>query len=315
MDFSDIPSVTVDLKEVSPSDTDFKISRNFIDPGLLQSVSTYGILEPPVLLRQENRLRVLFGHNRIEALRQSGGTQFRARICVNTIEPDAYLDHARLKNYRNELGPAGRIRLLRILREHFKMDSKQVIETVSREFGVPAQFASEDASSAVLDKMPEGLRDYCDIRGVNFRVIGKLLQLPPDFLPVLDSWIALCQMRLNVFRSVVDICTDIWRRDGSLDSVAGIGLSGIEDRRRAESYIYENLQAHRYPEFISMRGRAEGIREYFNSRDMGLDYPEYFEGADVTLSVKLKRGDDPENLLCIFNDNDVDKLREILALL
>ena len=106
----------ISLGEIDFADRSYKISRNRIDDDMRSSIAEFGVLDPPAVVGQGAPYRVVFGFNRLDALRDAGAGSTEALV-MDAVDPEWYVGRAILKSLRNECGPMGRIRVHAIMRE------------------------------------------------------------------------------------------------------------------------------------------------------------------------------------------------------
>ncbi|MBN2161271.1 MAG: hypothetical protein JW807_17925 [Spirochaetes bacterium] len=303
----------VSLEDVDLEDRYFKISRNHIGDGLRSSIRDFGLLDPPVLIDRGGRYRIMFGFNRLDVLRELQILSADA-IVVPGVDPEFFLNRALLKCARNESGPIGRLRALAILKE-LGLDGGRIQEIAVKGLRLPAECAGNNSFLETVMALPAPLREYLDRRDIQMRIIRDVVRLPDNAVPVLSRWLSFEPLRVNIFRSVVDMLADIHDRDGTVSFVENITPDGIRDRKEWEEYLHAVIFRVRYPEYDSMKKEAEEIARYFSSRGMVLDYPPYFEGDRVGLTVTVGKRDDPEAIRKKIDEADLAKLKRLLDLL
>ena len=135
--------LTASIRDIDTEDTSFKISRNRIDDDLRASIREFGILDPPVLTDGNCGLTVVFGHNRVRIASELGWKEIRC-VRVKSIDGEWFAGQAILKCRRNELGPAGRLRALKILRDTFHLPAERLLVFAGRGFMLPLEYAESD---------------------------------------------------------------------------------------------------------------------------------------------------------------------------
>lgn len=300
----------VPIGDIDRDDRYFKISRNRIGDDLRSSIREFGVLDAPVLLDEGGRLRVVFGLNRLEVLAETGAGSVDAGV-FNRLEMEWYIGRLMLKAHRNEIGPIGRIRALDILEEYFGLDPEGRRRVATRGLGVPGDFVSDPSFNRSLRGLPLPLGEYLDCRGIPFRVIRDLLGLPPGAVETLSSWVAALPVKVNVFRSFVDMIADLVDRYGWPGPLEALGRVGAGEEIRNEDELRAAVHLVRYPEFEAHRRRADEAAEYFRSRGIRVAFPPFFEGDAVELTVRLGRQDDPGEAVKALGALDPDRLRKL----
>ncbi len=303
-----IPLASIDLL-----DRYYKISRNQINDELRSSVREFGALDPPVVIDPGGPCRVVFGFNRLEILRETGVESVEA-VVLPDVDTEWYIARALLKCVRNETGPIGRIRIHAILSE-MGLEAGRLERIAKKCLHLPDDFTRAGILAALPGELPEPLKDYLDCRDIQFRIIRDLVRLPGVAHDALAAWISYAPLRVNIFRFIVDMLSDILVREGDIGFVAGIRPDESIDRKQWEEHLYGFIREARYPEYTPMQKRADDIVGYFATRGIGLHYPPYFEGDRIDLTISLGRKDDPALVRKRIDEADLSRLKELLELL
>lgn len=302
----------VSLAGIDIQNTTYRVSRRRPLEGLLKSIERFGLLESPVLLREGGRFVPLFGHNRLAALARAGIGTFDAAV-VDAIDPAAYRACAVLKCGRNEAGPIGRIRMAEILRM-LGLGEDELALTVRHGLEIPADFSSAETAALVM-RLPDRLRDYIDLRDVGFKVIKALLGLPAGAHEFLAGRIVDAGIRVNVFRDIVEMMSDILRRDGSLTAVFALPAPGSGDRRRDEQLLHDAIYSIRYPAYSDLKDKAGRIAAEIERGGCSVGIPPYFEGGDVSLTLRFGRGDNEDSIRGKLAGIDARRIEKLVGLL
>jgi hypothetical protein len=314
MPYPDTYQIThVNLNEIDFNDRYFKISRNHVGDELRASIKEFGVLDPPVVISVGGRLRVVFGFNRLDILRECGADSANV-LLIPDINAESYCARALLKCQRNESGPLGRLSVLAILAE-LGMGPDRAGRIARKGLRIPDEFAFDRGFKTLVDALPAVLKDFLDSRDVQFRIIRDLVRLPATAVQAVSSWLAAGYMRVNIFKFLIDMLSDILTRDGDLGFVDGLRFDDQMDKREWEEYLYDSVYKVRYPEYSSLKSRADEIGRYFAGRGILVEYPPYFEGDQLDLTMSLRKGDDPEAVRDRINETDLSKLKKLLELL
>ncbi len=303
-----IPLIDIDFK-----DRHYKISRNQIPDELRSSIREFGVLDPPIVIDRGGACRVVFGFNRLEVLRETGAESADAMVLA-AVDTEWYIGRALLKCVRNEAGPIGRIRLHAIFRE-MGVESCRLESIAKKCLRLPDEFTRDETLAQLAAELPPSLMDYLDCRDIQFRIIRELVRLPRVAHEALEAWIAYAPLRVNIFRFIVDMLSDILVRDGNIGFLAGIRPDESIDRKHWDERLYGLIREARYPEYSALQKRADDIAGYFAARGIDLRYPPYFEGDRIDLTVSISRRDDPALVRKRIDDADLSKLKELLDLL
>ena len=302
------------LEEIDFTDLTYKITRNVVADKLFQSVTRHGILSPPILLKNDNNFIIICGHNRLSMALRCGLQSCFCQI-IDNLHLNMLLHCSLKKNYHGEIGPVGKIKLIRILTLINSEKADEINRIARHDLGVPEFIFSDPAGMTTILSLPQSLSDYIDSRDPGYKTIRDLIRLPHETLEIIDAWLKSTQLRVNVFREIVDYLYDIYRRDGSTESVGKINYIEIKDHRAREQYIYSRLREIRFPEYSRMIEKAEKIIGGFRGKGINIVLPPHFEGDSIGITLELSRKDGLEPLQKKIAELDLQELRNLLELL
>lgn len=301
--------------EVDTANQEFRITRPRLDKETLKrSIARFGVLEPPVFLKKGGGLVILLGHNRVEACLGIGVPAIPA-VVTDAVDPEAYLEYALVKSFRNEMGPVGKIRCTAVAARMAGFDEKRLIETARHGFGLSDDFAGRPELRAMAEALPGALRGYLDLRDISFKTLRNILYLPPPGWEFLARWVEAVNLRVNVFREVVDMMVDVYRRDGGIEGMPAPPGSAVEDRHGEEGRLYGETYRLRYPDYSRRKEAADRLVESFRKERIEVGVPPFFDGDGVNITVKVRRGDDLAKIRERLGSVDMARIRELLDLL
>jgi hypothetical protein len=120
---------------------------------------------------------------------------------------------------------------------------------------------------------------------------------------------------MNVFRRIVDMLSDISRRDGDCRFLDSMSVPGELGGREAEEYLLNRVFECRYPEYSSMRRSAMERIALLSSRGVQVDFPEYFAGGELTLKIPVRKRDNPASVLEKVKGLEEGELLDIVKML
>jgi hypothetical protein len=305
--------VDIPLDSIDAEDNTFRTSRHTQKEALVKSVSMSGILEPPLLLRNNLKYTIVLGHNRIDAAEVCALPVVPARV-IDELTFKMFIEGVAKKVYHNELGPCGKCRVLNIARIMFDANIQQ-LRYAGKILNVPGIFVRNPEHAEKVTGLPGGLQDYLDLKNAGFRVITGVTALPSHAVHFLSELVTDTQMRFNYFREIVFMMDDILRRDGSLDNVLAVKMDDSPDRRVREESLYRAVRNIRYPLFTEMKDTIEEIAEVLRQKGITVNFPPYFEGDSCTVSFVVRKGDDLSRLSLQPDDEVVKLLNKMLDLL
>lgn len=308
----DATRATLPLCDIEIDDARFRLGASGPDQRLVDSIRRIGVLRPPVVLEGAPAVLPVFGHGRLRALRELAVERAEV-VRVRAVDPEWYLRAALDRHYRQALGPVARLRLVRLLRREFTLDERRIEPIARAELGVPDALAGDDAAASVLSLPPE-LLDYLDHRAIGYKTIRELVGLDPAAIALLAGWIGATDMRVNVFKEIVEMLGDLTTRPEVLRALS-VETDPSMDRRACERAIHEAVFCARYPDYAAGRERANNSLRALTVPGVEVVFPEFFEGNTVEVRIRLGRRDGASILRERIGRIDDDALARLLELL
>ncbi|PKL37630.1 MAG: hypothetical protein CVV44_14895 [Spirochaetae bacterium HGW-Spirochaetae-1] len=303
------------IKDINVSDEYFRISRNAVSDDLLRSVREYGILQSPVLLKTgSGECRIIDGFNRLKAASLAGIDRVEAHVS-DRIELQEFIANAVVKSYHNELGPAGKMKVLFVMKDYFNASMTECLHTGTAGLGIPRDFISTSPDIQGVFRLPQVVREYFDARDLSFKIIKYFLRLPEQAQGIMAQWLCHVQLRVNVFKKAVEMIQDIYRRDGTVAWMEKINPTLIDDPRGSENYILEALHRIRYPEYASLWADVEVLLDSMKGQDLEIKFPEFFEGDAISVVLKIRRDETYADIKKKMQKIDQDSFDKLLRFL
>ena len=311
-------SEIISVPEINLTDQFFRISQRGVQEDLLDSLKRQSLIEPLVLKKNENKpFTVIFGFNRLSCLLEIGVPEVEA-IVLDEILLDHYLKYVYLKNFRNEIGPVGKLKLILIFKDYFNLDQKEILKIGQKGLNYPVEFVKNEYLLTNFFKFPSELLDYLDQKKISFRLIKALLSLPQSGLKFLTNWIKFTKMRVNVFKQALALIIDIIHRDQTSDQLGKIDLSFFSeetDKRAIEEYLLKRLFVLRYPDYSCWQNKVSEVKKYFLDQGFEIHFPDYFESENIKFSLEMSKGDDFSVIQKKITSLNQIKIKQLLELL
>ncbi len=299
---------TVIVKDIEHDDH-FRISRNFTGAELITSIKTSGMLEKPFLVKRGKLFYPLTCHNRIKIISDEGIESIDCFI-LESPSKDVFFKNSVLKVFRNETGPVGRLRAMNILRNDFNVEGKALSDYAKRMLKIPQEISTDQVLVERILQLPQPLRNYLDIRDVSYKIIRDLSRLDDKFLSEMNRWIEKIQIRLNLFKMIVDFLFDISRRDGELKPLDSEVLGRMDDKE-----LYNYIFKIRYPKYAVKKSAADDLITSLTGNGVTIDFPEYFERDIVMFKFTLKKKEGSRRLAEMASALDKSRIDDLLSLL
>jgi len=285
----------------------FKVSKSSYQNTLPSSLKLSGMLEVPYIFKSDSGYQILTCHNRIKILQESGITDLK---CFVLNEPDVtiFMNHVSLKAYRAELGPLGKLKTLFLLKSFFKMSEPEIKGFCTKILKLPVEIVEDEKYLKKIRDFPDALISYLDEKDINFKIIKDLSLLPDSWIAVIDNWLRDIQIRVNIFRMLIDNVFDIYRRGDSISVIESITSSD-------DKALYETIYRIRYPEYSKLKIQSDNIISELSGAGIAIEFPEYFDRRFLTIKLDIDKNSNCNDQLTKISKISVEKLNKLLALL
>ena len=307
------PIEEIPLSSIILHDIRYKISKPEPAETLKKSISIHGILDPLLLIYCDGYYTIMAGHNRASLLNDANVISVHARV-FDSFREDIFLEHGLMKNYHNELGPIGKLKLFTLTAGCIN-NSSATRELGTKKLNLPPEILDDQDLRNNILNFPDMLLNYIDGKDINYRTIIELAQGEQEQLQILAQWIGQIPMRVNIFKSIVDMTSDIIKRDHHIEHLYAIDIDSIQDRRMKELHLVEALREIRYPEYSKLKNKASHIIDEISKTGISVSMPEYFEGDTISLLFTVSRRDGIQKLQEQVKGIKYEKISELLYML
>ncbi len=296
----------VNITDISSNDF-FKVSRKNYPVTLTVSLKNSGMLEYPYVIKSKSGYTPLTCHNRIEILRETGISSVN---CFILEKPDLnmFIKNVSLKMYRNELGPSGRLKVFSLLSSCFNLEENVRYEFCIKVLKLPYGFLKDDKLVKKTLEFPESLLNYLDEKDISFKIIKDISLLPVKWISVIDNWINKSQVRINIFRMLIEHLFDIYRRGDDVTIIESISFSD-------DKSLYDAVYRARFPEYSKRKIESDEIINELNETGLMIEFPEYFDRGTVTIRLDVDKRTDCSLQIKKISKLNVDKLNKLLSYL
>jgi hypothetical protein len=298
----------ISVKEITNNDY-YKISRNLKNAELAASIKNSGMLEKPFLVKHNDSFYPLTCHNRISIISELNIEGVEAFI-LEAPSYEVFIRNLLLKIYRNECGPIGRIKAVKIVQNEFGISGTSLTDLSRKTLKIPNEIFSDEKVLNRIMGLPESLKDYIDAKDIPFKIIRDMVLFDDNIISELNRWIEKVQIRLNIFKMLVDFLFDIKKRDGHFKAIEDDILAKMDDKA-----LYDYVFRIRYPEYSEKKIKADSIITFLTGHGVSIDYPEFFEKDTISFRLTINRKDTGGKVASIASGLDVKKIDELLSLL
>lgn len=245
------------ISTINLADTSFRISESDASPGLINSIASLGLLNPPTLIAKDDSYTIISGFARVDACLKLGVREINARV----IEPDTPLkvcvQLAILeKAFESDLNTLEQANIVKMLVQ--VCDGVEELVSVAKHLGLSLNQKMAEKLNLV-HQMPDGLK-----AGLSSGAIALPVALQIQNIKERDALDRLCQLfnelnlSLNRQRAMLESLLGISKREniGFKQILAEKPLQSILqdtqlDRRQKASQIGHYLKQRRLPHISS----------------------------------------------------------------
>lgn len=303
---------TISIDNIDLQNNYFKLSKPLSDDRLKLSIQATGLVDPPLLLKNNKYFSVIFGHNRLQVLKELNIISLTSYI-IDELDVTDYINSVLLKNFRNEIGIIGKIKFIWIIKNKFNIDDNKT-RIVANSMKIPDEFLRYEMINRIL-ALPEDLKVYIETRDIGFKVVKNILRLPEDAIKFLSQYAINLNMRVNIFKGITENIFDIYKRDKNITEVIKLDIYSNGDKRKKEEILFNEIFKIRYPEYVKIRHKADDIIDRFKRNGIEIDFPEFHEKDEIGVTVKINKRENFELLKDRFEQIDLDSLRDLLNLI
>ncbi len=298
----------ISVKDITDNDC-FKISKNLKNAELAASIKNFGMLEKPFLIKNNDSFYPLTCHNRISIISELDIAGVEAFI-LETPSYEVFMRNLYMKIYRNECGPIGRIKAVKIVQNEFGVNGTALTDLARKTLKIPYEIFSDEKILSRIMGLPEFLKDYIDSKDIPFKIIRDMVLFDDEIISELNRWIEKMQIRLNIFKMLVDFLFDIRKRDGHFKAIEDDVLMKMDDKA-----LYDYVFRIRYPEYSEKRLKADKIITLLTGHGVSIDYPEFFEKDTISFRITINSKDSGGKIATLASGLDAKKIDELLSLL
>jgi hypothetical protein len=185
---------------------------------------------------------------------------------------------------------------------------------------LPADFLSADRLEKIIS-LPEPLKKYLDSKDIGFKIIKNILRLSEDICILLSNWVMDTGIRINIFKSIIDILVDITKINkentdlSKLNRIDIISNISIDSTARKDEELYREIYKIRYPEYTEMKSKADKIVGDLSKNGLKIDFPKYFESDEIGILLTVNKRNNIEGFKKTLDQINTEGLKKLLDLL
>ena len=275
-------------------DDTFRITTEVNINHLVDSIKNVGLLNPPLLTRNNKKYTIVSGFRRIEACLRLAWSSVEARILDSDTHRLECIKYAITDNaFQRPLNLIEKSRSIDMLARFFK-DNSSLAEELSA-MGLP-----ENRSIIKKNKnicyLSQTIQNGILSNTISLSTALELGRLPQDAGECFAKLFGLLKLSLNKQREIITLIEEIALREdiSIMEVLAEYGLQKILsnkdlDRNQKTRKIRNYLKQRRFPALTSAEKEfAEHVKKLELGSGAKLIPPENFEGTNYTLKLSFK---------------------------
>jgi hypothetical protein len=288
-------------------DNQYRISRYSPINDLIDSIKKNGILEPPILLKNNGLYDIISGHRRIEAALLQGYSDINAFVW-NEFDYDLYVGEAAKKMYHKSAGVIGRIKAFCAIAHSPTFSS--IEKKIRQILHIPNEIDADTLEKT--GNLPSVLLRYLDEKDAALKLVLKILSFDDEFILLLENW-AEKQCRFSLFRIAIDMYSDIRRDDRMMENFVKKNkeLNVLQN----DDEIIKIFKEIRYPAIEVFAQKADDLKKRYARHGADLTIPVYEEGKQPGISISIKWSDRGASYRKTLEFLRNEKIEDILSLL
>jgi len=302
MIFTDIPVSEVDL-----SDIGFRITGPHHDgEHLKSSISQYGIMVPPLVLRGQDKYIVVSGFRRIEGARHAGLSRITCRVMPAGETLDAAMAAVTENSFSRELTPAELIRATVLLLRF--MDAQSIAKNATSIFNMPLNSGYIN-TLARIHALPDPVLDLLDQGQISIKACKHLVSMNAEtragFLHLFSQIKASSGIQMEIIAWAKEICALEKISVSKLIQESPLGITNGDGTGQGDSRLGHRdmsalgkqfkafLAQRRFPALTAAKKQArEQIKALELDSGLQLAVPENFEGIIYAMQMEFKNMDE-----------------------
>lgn len=289
--------VTLHYNDIDLADRRFKISNDKNCQDLIQSISRFGLLVPPLLSKQRKRYVPISGFRRIQALRYCGIDTFDALVSDCLDDLDCTRISIQDNAFQRQLLLSEQIRSAKVIASFFSDHEKNdaFFETVCEALNIPLNqpyvLKLWKASS-----MSECLMDLIVNERVSLEVVLEMMEIDSDSQGKIHSIFSEFKVSVSKQKEFILLIREVAAKDKIplsevLDDILSLlnHLDHIQDTNARFSEIRNCLNRRRYPEMTRiLEKQGDLVSKLRLPNGIKLNVPDFLEGSTYSIQFSFK---------------------------
>ena len=304
----------VHINEIDTEDHKFRISNETIIDEISDSIKEYGLLKPPILLRNKNSYSIISGFKRVLACKKNTVDIINALVMQSNDEFLCYKVAILDNTSQKKIGFYESIKCIKIIKE-FLIDNNndEFIILVSKLLNLPY---SKDYIIKLINisELPDNLIDLIDKERISFSIADELLKYDNNCADLIGEIFSNIKLSFNFQKELINFIIDIAKKENKhiefiLKDVNSILKVESLENNDTDSKKYYRLKSYlirrRYPIMTDYNDILNNkISKIKSDKRIKIVVPKGREEAKLQLQMNF-------NKLSDFNElfNDIKKLK------
>jgi len=283
----DVTSLALSLIDLE--DKNFLVGNKEDLSPVLSSIKEIGLINPPILRKNDKKYQIISGWKRILSCRELG---FREILC-KIYDTSELTDNDCLKvvfyDNRGNFSDLELAELIYLFKDSNSLDDKELIDEVLPLLGILPNIKNLDKylSLASLDR---SIKKAFYEDKITIEQCQMLSELTPDNqVPILEHLLSRYNFNNNESRQVLQIIEEISLRDSiSVNEVLALAENSIDNTKKDKNELRQELRKIRYPDLTRVEEKyKETVRELKLPKQINLFVNQFFETNDLEFKIKI----------------------------
>ncbi len=304
----------VHVGDIDPDRTVFDVFKTGNRERLEKIIRTFGVPARPLLHRGPSSWDIISGTEILSIVKGLGLEKCPALV-MDAFSWREYGHFLLARDLKGEISPVGKLRAVSLMRDRLEAPEEECVELAVSGLQVPLDMAVDTHLPGRVFTFPPPLYTYLETRDMGFKVIKNLLLLPREGIDLIASWVSSFQIRVNIFREIVDMLLDIIKRDGACGGLSDLLPEMESGTGKTDETLHARVRCIRYPRYSRLKEKADNVTARLRGMGIVATIPPFFEGNTVELNIRIRKGDDRSETgrkLKAVLENEVADLMELL---
>lgn len=277
-------SCLISLTEIDDND-EYRISKKSNIEPLTASIRITGVVRPVVLIKNNDRYKIILGHNRVEASRILQRKDIPSYVW-DTFDAKKYFNEIIEKLFSRQVGTVGKMRIYYFLNKFISVIGITNKHELKNILMIPQYITGKEIEA--ISSVDPSIIDYLNSKDSDYKTIIRIAEAEKDIMSVFKK-IVDTQTSMSIVRQIVEMYDDIkrnadWRNE----------FKSIVEKSADKNYglfLLTEMKNIILPELTALENNAEFIKSEYAAHGVKITIPQNFEGDEIGVLLTARRRD------------------------